>query len=170
MKLQNLYEKKQSEKGTYAGVSFDEETLKKITNFIKENKIPNAVPADKLHTTLLYSRKYLPDYKAQGEIDPPYVGTPKEFDVWESQEDNNGEKTKCLVLKYSCKELEKRHEYLMDEHDATYDFDQYRPHITFSYNIGDLDVSELDPSSIGDIVIVKEYQEDLNLNWAKENT
>ena len=131
-------EQKQNNKGTYAGVRFDEDTTKRIRTFIEENEIPNGVPNNKLHTTLLYSRKYLPDYKAAGQYDDPLVGEPTEFDVWESQPDDKGETSNCLVLQYECDPLSERHKSLMDEHGATFDYDEYRPHVTLSYNIGDM--------------------------------
>lgn len=161
MRLQQLFEKK--EKGTYAGAHFDDDTKERIKTFMEENEIPNPVPANKLHTTILYSRKHCPDYKPAGEID--FNGKPIEFVIWEGQDGNN-----CLVLRYECEELVKRHEELMDEHDATYDFDEYNPHITLSYNAGDLDPKTLDASKVGDIHLVEEYGEDLDLEWQANNT
>jgi len=52
---------------------------------------------------------------------------------------------------------------LKKEHGATHDFDSFKPHVTLSYNIGDLDISTLNPSDIGDINIVSEFGEDLDL-------
>lgn len=172
MKLNDIMEKKDEEAtpGTYAGVRFDKDTTKRIKKFAKTNKIPERLESRKLHTTLLYSKKNLPNYKAVGDLDAPLVGKPKSFDVWESKADDDGEKSNCLVLQYDCPALSKRHKDLMDEHDAEYDFDEFKPHVTLSYNIGDFDVSTLDPKEIGDINIVTEYQEELNVGWAKANT
>lgn len=162
MKLKDIMESKTT-KGTYAAVTFNRNTNKLIHDYIKETKLPNAVRPDRLHTTLLYSRKYVPEFKAQGKIDPPWIGEPESFDVWESQEG-----ARCLVLKYSCKKLEQRHKELMDKYDATYDFLTYQPHITFSYDIGDIDPADLPDvrKFVGDIEIVEEYDEDLDLDWA----
>ncbi len=167
MKLINLIEKKQ-QKGTYAGVRFSEDSVKRIRTFAKENKIPNRVPHKKFHTTVLYSRKYLPDYKPQGNVN--MVGKPTKFEVWESQPTPERKCTQCLVLMYDSPELVKRHKALVKEHDAEYDFDEYKPHVTLSYNVGeDFDLKKLDPSQIGNIDIVEEYMEELNLDWAKTN-
>lgn len=158
--------------GTYAGVHFDQETIDKIIKYIKENDIPNPVPKNKLHTTLLYSRKYLPDFKAEGKLDKPMSGTPDQLVVWETNGKERNEPTsRCLILKYKCPELVKRHDFLMDTHKATYDFPEYIPHVTLSYDIGDMDIEELpDPKkTIDQIVIVEEYQETLNLDWAKQH-
>lgn len=171
MRLHDIYEAKKH-KGTYAGVHFDYDTKKRIEKYIKDNKIPNPVPLHKLHNTLIYSKKYLPKFEAQGRLDPPWIGEPTEFDVFTAQPDENGKRARCLVLKFECAQCTDRHHEIMDKHGATFDYDEYTPHITFSYDIGDMDIKDLpDPvEAIGDIKIVDEYQEDLNLNWAKDNT
>ncbi len=156
-------------RGTYAGVRFDTETKKAIHAYMKENEVPNAIRADKLHTTLLYSRKYLPDYKAQGKIDPPWIATPGEFVVWDTKPEDPNEKPKrCLVVKIDCPKLVARHELLMEEYGATYDFDKYETHITLSYDIGDIDIDHFPPlkDTVKEIKIVEEYSEDLDLDWA----
>ncbi len=159
-------------KGTYAAVEFDEQTKQKIEKYIEAHKLPNAVASSKLHTTLLYSKKHLPDYVAQGKIDPPIIGHATGLKVWPSQPDEDGYKSNCLVMTYSCPQLVARHKELMSEHDATYDFDEYHPHITLSYDIGDMKIKDLGDvkTEIGSIVIIKEYGEELNLDWAKKNS
>ncbi len=159
----------EKKRGSYAGVHFDEDTLKRIKEFSIGNKIPQRVQSSKLHSTVLYSKKYLPNYKAQGELETPIIGTPKKFSVWETQPDKDGGTANSLVLQYDASELVAHHQKLMKEHGATYDFDEYKPHVTLSYNIGDLDISKLDPSNIGNINIVSEYGEDLDIDWAKNN-
>lgn len=162
-----LFELKE-QKGTYAGVKFDDKTNDTVLKYIKNNKIPNGLPADKMHSTILYSRKFLPSYKPAGEYDEIMKGTPTSFDVWPSSNED-GSSANCLVLKYDCSELAKRHKELMDEHNATYDFPKYEPHITLSYDIGNLDIKKL-PDIKGVlpfINIVKEYGEDLDLSWSQ---
>ena len=66
MKLNEL-----KENGTFAGVRFDGDTTKELQQYQKDNNVPNVVNKGKLHCTLLYSKKHLPNYEAQGEIDPP---------------------------------------------------------------------------------------------------
>lgn len=170
MKWQDLTEKQETNtKGTYAAVNFDKETIKTIQEYMKENDIPNPLSSDKMHTTLLKSRKYCPDYKAAGKIDPPWVGTPTEFEVWKTRPKDGGEGSNCLVLRFECKELNDRHAELMKEHDASYDFPDYKTHISLSYDIGDMDWKKLPDIKkyLGDIKIVEEYGEDLDLDWAK---
>ena len=156
--------------GTYAGVRFSTASINNVETYIKNNKIPNPVAGPKMHTTLLYSRKHCPKFEATEKYENPMVGKPTEFDVWESQpdEDNDGKTARCLVLEYDCEELDQRHENLMGQHDATYDFPEYKTHITLSYDIGDMDIKDL-PKFTDDLEIVGEYGEDLNTDWAKEN-
>lgn len=159
----------ESTKGSYAAVTFSKDTVKRLTQFCVENDIPNPLKPHKFHTTLLYSRKFLPDYEAQGKLDPPWIGTPYRFDVWETQPKKDGGPTsRCLVMIYESKELKARHVKLMDEHEAEFDFKTYNPHITLSYDIGNMKIKGITDKikDIGDIEIVDEYGEDLKLDWA----
>lgn len=146
--------------GTYAAVQFSTDTMNAIQNYQQYNNIPNCVPPEKLHTTLLYSRKHLPEYKAAGNYTKPMYGEAEQLEIWPTRPDENGECANCLVLRFKCNELCERHNSLMDQHQATYDFPTYIPHITFSYDAGDIDTKQLSPYK-GPIEIVKEYQEDL---------
>lgn len=147
-------------KGTYAGVRFSDKTKTAIKKFIKENNIPNSLDIDKSHCTLLFSRKYCPDFKARGELVTPLIGNPTKFEVWDTSDDKH-----ALVLKFKSEDLENRHNELMSTHKATYDYDEYKTHVTFSYDVGkEFDVNSL-PNFKVIIEIVEEYQEDLKLNW-----
>lgn len=175
MKVVDLLEKKEEtadKTGTYAAVHLDKSTTDAIAKYMKENDIPNPLAAEKMHTTVLYSRKHCPDYEPAGKIDPPWIGTPTHFDVWESRGKDESDKPKrCLVLEYDCPQLDARHEELMEEHGATYDFPDYKTHITLSYDIGDMDIKDLPDikKMLPEIKIVSEYGEDLDLDWAKNN-
>lgn len=169
MRLMDLTEA--TKKGTYAGVRFSDDTVKMLRKFAKDHKIPNRVPHKKFHSTVLFSRKYLPDYKPAGEYEEALVGKPTKFELWPSQPDEDGNVSQCLVLCYKCPELEARHKELMNKHEATYDFPQYKTHVTLSYNVGDdFDLDKLKVSDIDDLQIANEYSEELNLTWAKDNT
>ena len=169
MKIVEIFEKKEKQKGTYSGVKFSEDTVTGIKEYIEENNIPNHTNYEKMHSTLLYSRKYLPEYEPSGKLSDIMVGNPIKFDVWDSQPDDDGNVAKCLVLTYKCEDLVDRHKFLMKEHGATFDYDDYTPHVTFSYDIGDMKQKDL-PKFEGKIEIVEEYGEDLNLDWAQDNS
>lgn len=170
MKLHELKEALKK-KGTYAGVRFCDNTKDAIQTYMDENNIPNMLDKEKLHSTLLYSRKHCPNYTPAG--DTSMTGYPDEFVVWNTQAPagKEGETSRCLVLKYHCPELEKRHADLRAEHGATHDYPDYTPHITLSYDIGDTDVEQLPDISkfLSQINIVHEYGEDLDLDWASAN-
>lgn len=160
--MSELY-KDEHKKGSYAGVRFSNGTVAAVEQYAKDNKIPKPLKSEKYHTTLLYSHKHLPEYKAAGKYDKPMKGTPTGFEVWKGQNGSN-----CLVLTYDCSELYQRHHKLMMQHGATYDFSTYQPHITLSYDVGDLKVDKL-PKFEDSIEITDEYQEDLDLGWANED-
>jgi hypothetical protein len=153
MKLSDVV-KTEEHPGTYAGVRFDKRTVTAFEKYNKDNNMPN--PNDNWHTTLLYSRKHLPNYRPQEKYPSPYVGTPTGFEIWPSSSGKN-----VLVLTYSCPYLYQRHHKLMQQHGATYDFDQYKPHVTFSYDVGDLKVEDL-PKFERTLKIVGEYYEPLD--------
>ncbi len=155
--------------GTYACAHFSQETKDAVDKYIKDNNIPNPTPTNEMHATILYSRKHCPEFKAQGKIDPPYIGEFDQYQVWDGQQQSDGKIPKCLVMEFKCQDLVDRHNELMDEHNATYDFPKYKTHITFSYDIGDMKINKL-PAYTGPIEIVEEYGEDLDLDWAENNT
>jgi len=168
MKFAELFEQSQK-KGTYAGVRFDTTTNRAFHDYLNKNKIPTAIRPDRLHTTLLYSRKHLPNYKSAGKLQPHLVGTPEKFVVWPARGVGGTGTTNCLVLQYNCPELVKRHNDLMKQHEATYDYPKFVPHVTLSYDIGDLDVSKLPniKDTVKKITLVEEYGEDLDMDWAQ---
>lgn len=169
MKMSDVIIVEKQEKGTYAGARFDSETNKAIHKYMSDNKIPNAIRPDKLHITILYSRKPCPEYEALGKLETPWIAKPKEFVVWKTNGEDDNEPSNCLVLKLDCPDIVKRHKDLMKEHDATFDHADFSPHVTLSYSIGDIEIKDLPniSDSISELKVVEEYGEDLDLNWAK---
>jgi len=167
MKLEEITENKKEPTGTYASVHFNEDTITALDEYIKENDIPNPVDTKKVHCTLLYSRNHLPEFQPQGKLDPAWEGTFKQFSVFGSNPENDRDGS-ILVMEYNCPEQSKRFDELMDAHDATYDFDEYKPHITLSYDMGDFDIEKL-PKFEKPLKIVEEKGEDLNHDWEGEN-
>ena len=165
MKLYEVSNKKK--KGTYAGMKFCKNTKDSLKDLIREFKVPKPLGVSKYHTTLVYSEKYLPDYKPLGKLGTPLVGVPVECDKWETQDGSN-----ALVLTFKSPELSKRHKSLMKEHDAKWGYPTYTPHVTLSYDCGDFDVKDINKHLQGEpfsIKMVNEYHEDLNLDWVKDN-
>lgn len=169
MLLEELFEAKK-EKGTYAGLRFTESTIKNIQKLYKKFNIQNIVPEAKLHSTLLFSRKFLPEYESIGSLKQLIIGLPTKCEVW----DTSGDEPKhALVLLYDSKEQVTRHKYLMKKYDAVYDYPSYKPHLTLSYDVGkDFDIKEINKfikDNPFDIEINEEYQEDLDLDWKENN-
>jgi len=151
--------------GTYAGYRFSTNTKNSLYDFINKYKIPNKIDKNELHTTLLYSTKNLPNYKAAGKLESPYIGIPKKFFIWDTKNDD-GDTKLVLVLTFKCPELVARHKELMKKYNAKFDFSEYKPHVTLSYDVGkDFDITKLDIKDFPDLELETEYGEDLNLNY-----
>ena len=150
----------EDEKGTYAGIRLSDDDVDVIVNLCKELKLPNPTPRKDIHITLLYSRKHVPDLKLDDIIDE--WAYPDKFHVFPTFDDK-----RALVLKLQSKYCINRHKQLMSDYDATYDYPEYIPHVTLSYDIGDMkmptfkDVEEMPK----EFHLDKEYQEDLKLEW-----
>lgn len=160
MLLNELMEaKEEKEKGTYSAVKFTKESIEALREFVDSNDIQNGLPSKDFHTTVAYSRKVV-DIEPLGKIDPPWGAKPVGFEVW-------GEEKKALVLKLSCKELKARFDEFMNA-GATYDFDDYIPHVTLSYDVGDdFDKASLSAKDIPTLLIDKDYIEELDLDKYK---
>jgi 2'-5' RNA ligase len=164
MKLEEIMEKKNEPKGTYAGYRYDQDGVKLISKYAKDNDIPEPLDPKKMHTTLLYSKKRCPDYEPLGKLETPLTAKLNELEVWKTQAGKN-----ALVVNMTCAGMTKRHKTLMKEHDAQYDFDEYKVHITLSYDVGDLDVDKLPDirDTIKEIDAIEEYGEDIKAEWNK---
>lgn len=157
MKLCDLLEDN-SAQGIYVGVKYSDESVKALKKIIKELKLPNEVPSSKIHTTIIYSRKYVPNIEINDVIENT-TAKPKKLIVFNTQENK-----RALVVELDCGYLLDRHNQIMQEYKTTYDYDTYTPHITLSYDIGDLEFNyEFDDNL--SLELVKEYKEDLILNW-----
>jgi hypothetical protein len=147
--------------GQYAAYRFL--STKGIQKYIDRNQIPNPIPTEKLHVTLLYSRKPMPGYKPLGLIAEPIKVMVEGFDVWDTQDGK-----KALVARLDAPKVVARHHELMKKYGGTFDYDEYRPHFTMSYDVGpDFDKDRLPPFQ-HDLYLNREYGEELNTNW-KDN-
>ena len=110
MKLTDLYKNadEPSQPGTYAGVRFSADTVKALQEYAKQIKVPKKVPGKEYHTTLLYSRKPIDSYVAEGVYNREMIGTPMDLEVWPNQSNT----ANVLVLTYSCPLLYQRHHKL----------------------------------------------------------
>jgi hypothetical protein len=155
--------------GTYAGVRFHTATNQMLHWITKQFDVPNAVRPDRFHSTLLYTDKDLSTYTPWGEVYPYLRGTPTEFAVWKTRD----EEMSCLVLQYECEDLSLRHLKLIADHKAPFDFSQYIPHVTLSFNVGpDFELYHMNKylaAGLPKIIIVEEYKEALDAAVAERN-
>ena len=163
MKVKELL-KEEKKEGLYAAVRFSTETVDRIVKFAHETGIPNLLKVEDFHSTLAYSRVPVPKFSPAPNVTE--IGIPTSFEIWESPPNAfKPEKTFCLVLKYDSDYMHKRFKEIMSM-GATYDYDEYKPHLTFSYDVGpDFKVEDLpDVKQLGKLNIVGEYTEDLDLD------
>jgi hypothetical protein len=117
--------------GTYAVANLTDDSKDKIYKLIDILNLKNRVPKDKLHTTVMYSTKPCPTAMEMNGVELSFKGKIIDLKIWD-----NDDETKCLVAKLNCYPLENLHKFLQAKYNATYDFPEYIPHITLSYNCG----------------------------------
>lgn len=140
---------------------------RKVTNaaeilaWAKAQGFKTTLPEDDLHVTIAFSREPLDWMK---------VGS-----AWSSNEDGSLrippggarliEKFEggAIVLLFNSSELSWRHEDIKRA-GASWDFPDYQPHITLTYDPGDLDLSQVEPYR-GAIELGPEVFEPLDENW-----
>jgi len=147
--------KEYSQKGTYAALKPTKEDAKALYDIYKSLGVPNVEQSNKLHCTLLYSRKFLPNYKPEPDV--KFNGSVTGVEIWPTKSGKN-----CLVMKFTSPKIVKRHNQLMDEHKATYDYPEYKTHLSLSYDVGDFDTSTIEDKLPKAITLTGEYQEELD--------
>lgn len=149
------------EDGTFAGLHLYKQDAQKLHQFALDNKIPNPEPVDRLHVTLLFSRVVIADYEPWGLLKKGMFAMPVEARIFGEGDE------RALVIVLDSPDIVNRHNQLMAKHkEATWDHDDYIPHVTLSYNAGDFDPKTLDVSSIGMITLVEEYTNDIDPGWS----
>lgn len=122
--------------GTYISVKPDKLSKDALRNWAITNKIPNPLESKDLHCTVIYSRKGIPEAKHY-DMELPINAKTSGLKIFKQQNGKN-----CVVVTIKSEDLSTHHDTIMDKYGATYDFDSYIPHITLSYDIGDLDIKK----------------------------
>jgi len=117
--------------GTYISVKLNKQDSAKLDFWATENGIKNLIDPSEYHTTVIYSKKGIPDSKGY-DLDLPIEAKISGWEIFDSQGS-----TKCLVGVLDSKELVKHHNNIMSTYKGTYDFPKYIPHITLTYNNAD---------------------------------
>jgi hypothetical protein len=158
------------EKGTFVGLRAAKDTARQLVQWCIKNEIPNPTKQETFHVTLLCSRKYLPDYVPAGQLEEPYLCIPERFTIWKTSTTNQtGPQTNCLVVRLQSPKIVARHQFLLSEHRATNEHDIYIPHVTLSYDVGELNSSQLQIIDF-ELVFDCEYHNDLKINWVNNET
>lgn len=146
------------DKGTYVSAKFTEDTLDRIEKIQKYLGLLNPVSRADLHTTICFSRVNVPFTASNASLE---VSNKNHLEVWQT---NNGP---ALILCLESPYLVERHKYSRIL-GASYDYPDYKPHITLSYNLGaqavDLTIADVNMP----IVVSHEVVEDLDLDWTKD--
>lgn len=143
--------------GLYVAVGFSRQTQNAIANFAKKHKVPNRFSRTKFHSTIIYSKKPCKEY-----IPVENINYKASFGGWDVFPSLNKQKN-ALVMLLKSEDLVKRYSQLMKELDASSEYDEFKPHITLSYDIGNYDVKQL-PKFEYNIEIIKEYSEPIKQN------
>lgn len=127
----------------------------------KEQGFTSTLAADDMHVTVLYSRN---------PVDPIKMG-----ETWSGDDKGNltikpggpraveklGES--AVVLMFASSDLAYRHQSMV-EAGASHDFAEYQPHVTLTYEAGDVDLEAIKPFA-GKLVFGPEIFEPLDLDW-----
>ena len=144
----------------------DVKNANEILSWAKEQGFKTTLPAEDLHVTIAFSRtavdwmKMDQDWYASGDgkgeltVNP---GGPRMLDAL-------GEKKDAIVLLFSSTDLQWRH-MAMREQGASWDWPEYQPHITITYDKPEgMDIDQVKPYR-GKIVLGPEIFEEINEDW-----
>lgn len=124
--------------GTYAALKVLDPSAARIYEYIKKNNLPQGFEDHQaLHCTIIWSRKHCPEMTP--ELDIIHRARFAGLHVLHS------EGKKRLVLLLDAPTVVERHKTMMKEHSATYDWDEFIPHVTIAYDIGNFDWWKLPP-------------------------
>jgi hypothetical protein len=173
---QLLEESKSFKKGIYVEAIPDPTVLEKIWKYFKQIGIP-VMPINKAHVTVIYSKRGpQKDFKIK---DRNLVAKPKAIRIF-------GRGTKdspyALVIELDSPDLQKLNKEYTKEYNLHSDFNDYRPHLTITYDIGRVMpglkkltprqkqtieniFSKIIPELPQRIGFIKQNVEELNPNW-----
>ena len=155
--------------GKYVGVHFTPETIEAVKKIIDKEGIPNPIDPNDIHSTIAHSKTDIPDYKADGTLEEPEEARINDFRIFKTKEGG-----RCLVATVDSDYLKNRHQKSL-AHGVTYDFPEYIPHVTVSYNVGD-DWPEENLEKLTNkyggtkLKISDEYAQDLDPDWVEKRT
>lgn len=140
-----------------------------IIAWAKEQGFTNVYPAEQMHVTIAFSKS---------EVDWMKVG-----EAWGSEGGDDegrlivkpggvrlverlGQQGEAVVLMFTSSALSWRHESIKNA-GASWDYEDYQPHITISMDAPEIDVKAIEPYR-GEIVLGPEIFEEVNENWREK--
>lgn len=130
-----------------------------ILAWARSQGFETTLPADDLHVTVAYSRAPV-DWMAIGES---WTGTLEITEGGPRMLDRLGPDGAATVLLFASQELQWRHR-AMREAGASWDWPEYQPHITLTYQGGDVELATVEPYR-GKIVLGPEIFAEVNEDW-----
>lgn len=127
-----------------------------LINWAKANGFTKTVPPDQMHVTLVYSKT---------PVDWSQF-TPHEGRVINLKSDRSLKHFDkgAVVLTFDSEALKKRHQEFMDG-GASFDYDEYTPHVTISYEGN----GSVDPKPYsGELIFGPEIFEPLDTDWSSK--
>jgi len=116
--------------GTYVAAKLSKPSQKQLDQFVIKHNIPNAADPKQYHSTIIYSRKGVPDVESY-PFGLPIKAHVKEWKLFDTKYGNSG---KCLVAIMDSPELDDYHYLVRKLYGAQHDYPDYHPHVTVSYD------------------------------------
>jgi hypothetical protein len=143
-------EKEEKEDGLYVAAYFDEKTNDKLYDLYKDFDVGIKTPKSSLHCTIVYSKEPV-DFESI-VYEEEQIATFKEYLLWDTQDG------KTLVMVINADYLKQRHSEA-EKLGASYDFDEYTPHITLLKELPeDFEISDIKEPDF-EIIIRGEFSE-----------
>ena len=129
---------------------------KEIVAWAKKAGFKTTLKASDLHVTLAYSEAPVDWFEVGAAWEDEIIvkGGPRMLQRFDGG---------AVVIEFAYRSLNWRHEQIV-EAGASWKWDEYRPHITISFNAGDVDVENL-PAYEGDIKLGPEIFRQIDPNW-----
>lgn len=129
-----------------------------LINWANAQGIKGVQSADQLHVTIAFSREPVDWFEFREDYEP-------EIKVKGGARlvERLGPKQDALVLLFKSNALHWRHREFI-EGGASWDHDEYQPHVTISWKAGDIDINSIEPYN-GEIILGPEIFEDVKENW-----
>lgn len=129
-----------------------------LHDWAKQVGIPNLVPPEQMHVTVVYSKKKIELVPETDSV--RVVGGARSIEPL-------GDKG-ALVLMAPSAVLSARWEYAREQ-GATWQYSTgYRPHVTLSYDAGGVDIQAITPPDM-ELTFGPEIHEEINEGWAEDN-